>query len=81
MTTAAVSDAVLTIRIPSSLKERLTSLAETSDRSVAYCARNLIEEHIAEAEYAAELQARAKAVREGKTRTYTAEEVRAELGL
>lgn len=81
MTTSTVSDSVLTIRVPSSLKERLANLAAASDRSVAYCARTLIEEHIAEAEYAAELHAKVKAIKSGERRAYTAEEARKELGL
>ncbi|MDO4898131.1 MAG: hypothetical protein Q3965_02380 [Rothia sp. (in: high G+C Gram-positive bacteria)] len=79
--TTTTADSILTIRIPSTLKERLTNLATTSDRSVAYCARNLIEEHIAEAEYAAELHAKVKAIKSGERRAYTADEVRKELGL
>ncbi len=76
-----VADSVLTIRIPSSLKERLSKLATESDRSVAYCARSIIEEHIAEAEHAAQLHAKVQAIQKGERATYSTAEIRAELGL
>lgn len=76
-----LADSVLTIRIPSALKERLSRLASESDRSVAYCARSILEEHIAEAEHAAQLHAKVQAIKKGERATYSSAEIRAELGL
>ena len=79
MTTA--SDTVLTVRIPTQLKERLSTLAQQTERPVAFYVKKVLEQNISELEHAYELQASAQAVREGKARTYSLDEVRAELGL
>lgn len=78
---ATTSDTVLTVRIPSPLKQRLSTLARDTDRSVGYYVKTLLEQNISELEHANELQARARAVREGTARTYSADELRTELGL
>ncbi|MFW0155287.1 antitoxin [Rothia sp. P6271] len=78
---ATTSDSVLTVRIPTTLKKRLNALAQRTERPVAFYVKEALEQSISELEHAYELQTCAQAVREGRARTYTLDEVRAELGL
>ena len=77
----ASPSSVLTVRIPTALKERLNHLSEQTERPVGFYVKKMIEQNLDEIEHAYELQARAQAVRESKARTYTTDELRAELGL
>ena len=75
------SDSVLTVRIPTQPKERLSTLAQQTERPVAFYVKKVLEQNISELEHTYEIQARAQSAREGTAHLYTADELRAELGL
>lgn len=72
---------MLTIRLPADIEERLEQLAKATGRTKTFYAREAILRHLEDLEdvYLAE-QALIE-LREGRSRTYTLEEVACDLGL
>ncbi|MCY3703831.1 MAG: DUF6290 family protein [Rhodospirillales bacterium] len=72
---------MLTIRLPADIEERLEQLAKATGRTKTFYAREAILRHLEDLEdlYLAE-QSLAE-LREGRSRTYTLEEVVRDLGL
>lgn len=72
---------MLVIRLPIEIENRLTALAAATGRTKSFYAREAIVEHIDDLEdlYLAEQTLRR--IRSGAERTYTLEEVEAELAL
>ena len=72
---------MLTIRLPTDIEERLEQLAKATGRTKTFYAREAILRHLEDLEdvYLAE-QALIE-LREGRSRTYTLEEVARDLGL
>jgi RHH-type rel operon transcriptional repressor/antitoxin RelB len=72
---------MLTIRLPADIEERLEQLAKATGRTKTFYAREAILRHLEDLEdvYLAE-QALIE-LREGRSRTYTLEEVARDLGL
>jgi RHH-type rel operon transcriptional repressor/antitoxin RelB len=69
------------VRLDPEIEKRLDALAAQTGRSKAFYLRQLIEEHIEELEdyyLAADVLER---IRQGKEKTHSSDEVRAELGL
>jgi RHH-type rel operon transcriptional repressor/antitoxin RelB len=69
------------IRLPVELEQRLDRLAAQTGRTKAFYLRRAIEEYLGEMEdiYLAEKEL--KAVREGRARTYSLDEIKRETGL
>lgn len=65
------------VRLPDDLERRLTALADNTGRTKAFYVRQAIEQHIEDMEDYYD----AVRILKSNTRTYTSEEVRAELGL
>lgn len=72
---------MLALRLPDDIENRLTSLAKKTGRTKSYYAREAIVEHLADLEDLYLAEKVAKRIRSGEERTYTLEEVEAELGL
>lgn len=70
----------LTLRLPDDLGARLDRLAKSTSRPKSYYVRSLIEDHLAELEYVAGLDAYAEAVRRGEVETRPMDELIEELG-
>ena len=72
---------MLTIRLPADIEERLEQLAKAAGRTKTFYAREAVLRHLEDLEdvYLAE-QALIE-LREGRSRTYTLEEVARDLGL
>lgn len=70
-----------TLRLPDQLHERLDQLAERTHRTKSFYVRSLLEEHLAELEYLAELETYAAAIRRGDESTRPLEATVEELGL
>lgn len=72
---------MLAIRLPQEIESRLKHLADATGRTKTFYAREAILSHLDDLEdyYLAEKVV--ERVRNGKERTYSSEEVRAELGL
>lgn len=70
-----------TVRLPKELEERLARVAKGTGRPKSFYLRSLLEEHIEQLEWEAELEQKVADIRAGRRRTYTHEEVKRELGL
>ncbi len=72
---------MLAVRLPDEIENRLTSLAKKTGRTKSYYAREAIVEHLDDLEDIYLAEKVAERIRSGEERTYTLEEVEAELGL
>ncbi|HEX3985428.1 MAG TPA: DUF6290 family protein [Acidobacteriaceae bacterium] len=72
---------MLAIRLPADIEERLARLAKRSGRTKTYYAREAILRHIEDLEDIQIAEEELIALREGRSRTYTLEEVERDLGL
>jgi RHH-type rel operon transcriptional repressor/antitoxin RelB len=72
---------MLAIRLPIEIENRLALLAKATGRSKTYYAREAIVEHLDELEDIYLAENRLEAVRAGRSRTFTLDEVEARLGL
>ena len=71
----------ISIRLPDELSTRLQKLAKRTGRSKTFYVTKAIEEHLEDLEDIYIAEQRLIDLREGRSRTYTAEEVERELGL
>lgn len=69
------------VRLDASLEKRLDALAERTGRTKAYYLRELIQRGLDDLEEYYLASATAERVRKGEEKTYSADEVRRELGL
>ena len=69
------------LRLPDDISHRLTELAERTGRSKTFYILEAIREHLDDLEDIYIAEQRLADLRAGRSRTYTTEEVRAELGL
>ncbi len=69
------------VRLPDEIEQRLDFLAKHTGRTKAYYIRELISSHIDELEDYYLAAGVLERVRKGKERTFTAEELRRDLGL
>jgi RHH-type rel operon transcriptional repressor/antitoxin RelB len=72
---------MLAIRLPPEIEERLEKLARKTGRTKSFYAREAILEHLDDLEDLYLAEKRYAAVLEGKSKTYTLEDVERELGL
>ena len=72
---------MLAIRLPADLEQRLTALAKATGRTKTFYARQALMEHIDDLEDYYIAEQRMADIRAGRSRTYTLEEVTAELDL
>ncbi|HEX3661092.1 MAG TPA: DUF6290 family protein [Acidobacteriaceae bacterium] len=72
---------MLAIRLPEDIEKRLDRLAKRSGRTKTWYAREAILRHIEELEDLQIAEERLRALKEGRSRTYTLEEIERELGL
>lgn len=72
---------MIVVRLPTALEERLATLAEETGRTKSYHVREALEEYIQDMEDVCIAEKRLEDIRAGRSRTYTLEEVEAELGL
>ena len=72
---------MLTIRLPIDLEKRLTDLSARIGKTKTAIVREAILEHLDDLEDAYIAEKHLEDVRAGRSRTYTLEEVEAELGL
>ncbi len=72
---------VLAIRLPEDIERRLEKLAKATGRTKTFYAREAILEHLEDLEDVYLAEQRLIALRAGKSRTLTLEEVERELGL
>ncbi len=72
---------MLAIRLPPEIEERLEKLARKTGRTKTFYAREAIVEHLDDLEDLYLAEKRYAAVLEGKSKTYTLEDVERELGL
>jgi RHH-type transcriptional regulator, rel operon repressor / antitoxin RelB len=72
---------MLAIRLPADIEERLDRIAKRSGRTKTWYAREAILRHIEDLEDIQAAEAELVALREGRSRTYTLEEVERSLGL
>ncbi len=72
---------VLNVRIPDTLVNRLNKLAERTDRTKSYYVRRALENQLQDIEDYLDALNEFEAINANKSRTYTTEEVRKELGL
>jgi len=72
---------MLAIRLPEDIEKRLDCLAKRSGRTKTWYAREAILRHIEDLEDIQIAEEELIAVREGRSRTYTLEEVERDLGL
>ena len=72
---------MLAIRLPPDLENRLAALAKATGRSKTYYAREALIEYIDDLEDFYLAEQRLRDLEEGRSRTYTMDEVKAELGL
>ena len=79
--TVYMSTAVLSVRLPEELKQRLDDLGSRTGRSATFYVREAVESYIDELEYAYALKAEAESVRRGEIKTRDLDEIAAELGL
>jgi RHH-type rel operon transcriptional repressor/antitoxin RelB len=70
-----------TIRLSAETEERLNALAAKTGRSKAYYLREFIERGLEDLEDFYDAEAAMERYRRGEERTYTLDEIRAELGL
>jgi len=72
---------MLAIRLPADIEKRLERLAKRSGRTKTYYAREAILAHLDDLEDLQIAEERLRALKEGRSRTYTQEEIERELGL
>jgi RHH-type transcriptional regulator, rel operon repressor / antitoxin RelB len=72
---------MLAIRLPSDIEKRLARLAKRSGRTKTWYAREAILRHLEDLEDLQIAEEQLIAIREGRSRTYTLEEVERSLGL
>lgn len=72
---------MLAIRLPEDIEKRLNRLAKRSGRTKTYYAREAILRHIDDLEDLEIAEERLRALKEGRSRTYTQEEIERDLGL
>jgi RHH-type transcriptional regulator, rel operon repressor / antitoxin RelB len=72
---------MLAIRLPADIEKRLDRLAKRSGRTKTYYAREAILKHLEDLEDLQIAEERLRALRAGRSRTYTQEEIERELGL
>nr|WP_287262704.1 DUF6290 family protein [Thioclava sp.] len=72
---------MLAIRLPQEIENRLETLAKATGRSKTFYAREAILSHLDDLEDAYLAEQRLIAVKQGKTRTLSLDEVERELGL
>lgn len=72
---------MLAIRLPEDIERRLEALAAATGRTKTFYAREAILEHLEDLEDVYLAERRLEALRAGKTRALTLEEVERELGL
>ncbi|WP_198410845.1 type II toxin-antitoxin system RelB family antitoxin [Microbacterium halophytorum] len=70
----------MTLRLPDELSDRLNRLAEATSRPKSFYVRSLLEEHLAEFEYVAGLDAQVEAIRRGAIEARPIDELVDELG-
>ena len=73
--------AVIALRLPPEIEERLEALAKATGRSKSFYVREALLEHLEDMEDAYLAAATLERVRLGKERVFTTEEVRKDLGL
>jgi RHH-type rel operon transcriptional repressor/antitoxin RelB len=72
---------MLAIRLPAEIEERLDALAKATGRSKSFYVREAILEYLADLEDVYLAEKRLEDLRDGRSRTYTVEEVEKRLGL
>ena len=72
---------MLAIRLPADIEKRLDRLAKRSGRTKTWYAREAILRHLEDLEDLQIAEERLRAVREGRSKTYSQEEVERDLGL
>jgi RHH-type rel operon transcriptional repressor/antitoxin RelB len=72
---------MLAIRLPADIEKRLDQLAKRTGRTKTWYAREAILNHLEDLEDVYFADKALKAIREGRSRTYTQEEVERSLGL
>lgn len=72
---------MLAVRLPEDVEERLNALAKATGRTKSYYAREAIIEMLDELEDIYLAEKRLEDIRAGRSRTYSLEEVKRELGL
>lgn len=72
---------MLAIRLPADIEKRLDRLAKSSGRTKTWYAREAILRHLEDLEDLQIAEERLRAVREGRSKTYSQEEVERDLGL
>lgn len=72
---------MLSIRLPADIEERLVNLAKATGRTRTFYAREVILQHLEDLEDLYLAEQRLIALREGRSRTYTIDEVARDLGL
>ncbi len=72
---------ILNVRIPDALVNRLNKLAERTDRTKSYYVRHALENQLQDIEDYVDALTEFEAINANRSRTYTIEEVRKELGL
>lgn len=70
-----------TVRLPEELEARLARVSKGTGRPKSYYLRALLEENIERLEWEAELEQKVADIRAGRRRTYSLDEVEAELDL
>ena len=70
-----------TFRPSHEVRQRLETLSKETNRPVSFYVNTAIEEHLSELEHAYLLRRDAELARVGKLKTYSLDEVEAELGL
>lgn len=63
------------------VRERLERLSRATNRPASFYINTLLEEHLSEMEHAYMLRQEAELARAGKIKTYSLDEVKAELGI
>ena len=72
---------MLAIRLPPDIEKRLDRLAKRSGRTKTYYAREAILKHLEDLEDLQIAEERLRALKEGRSRIFTQEEIERELGL
>ena len=72
---------MLALRLPPEIEERLDALAKATGRTKSFYVREAILEHLEEMEDVYLAAATLERVRRGKERTFTTDQLRADLGL
>jgi RHH-type rel operon transcriptional repressor/antitoxin RelB len=72
---------MLSVRLPPEDEARLAAVAKRTGRTKSHYVRDLILEALEDLEDLADAEERIHAIRDGRSRTYTLEEVEQQLGL